>query len=242
MLPIGLILLLLTGIGPLLAWRKSTAVESRRSSSCGPLAAVRDGGVRVYALGVRVWSVGDLLRALRVRRSSRSLQEFIRGAQVRKGATGTDILTAMIGLVGRSRRRYGGYIVHVGIMLMFLGFAGQGFKQEEQVLLQVGQQTTVGPFTIRHDALTVTSDAQKQMITGHVSVFDERQADRHDVAGAVVLRQARSRSRRPKWRFAARRPRICTSCSAGYDVAHAGGDLRDRHQSAGELDLVRLRR
>ena len=75
----------------------------------------------------------------------------------------------MIGLVGRSRRRYGGYIVHVGIVLMFLGFAGQGFKQEEQVLLKLGQQATVGRFTVRHDALRVTSDAQKQMITGHVT-------------------------------------------------------------------------
>ena len=57
-------------------------------------------------------------------------QEFVRGAQVRKGATGTDIFTALVGLVARSRRRYGGYIVHLGIVLMFLGFAGQGFKQE----------------------------------------------------------------------------------------------------------------
>jgi cytochrome c-type biogenesis protein CcmF len=57
-------------------------------------------------------------------------------------------------------------------MLMFLGFAGQGFKQEEQVKLSVGQQTTVGPFTVRHDALRVTTDAQKQMVTGHVSVSE----------------------------------------------------------------------
>jgi cytochrome c-type biogenesis protein CcmF len=98
-------------------------------------------------------------------------QELVRGAQVRKGATGTDILTAMIGLVGRSRRRYGGYIVHLGIVLIFIGFAGQGFKKDEQVQLKVGQQTTVGGFTVRHDALAVTNDAQKQMITGHVTVF-----------------------------------------------------------------------
>ena len=53
------------------------------------------------------------------------LQEFCRGARVRQGATGTDIFTALIGLVGRNKRRYGGYIVHVGIVLMFLGFAGR---------------------------------------------------------------------------------------------------------------------
>jgi cytochrome c-type biogenesis protein CcmF len=100
-------------------------------------------------------------------------QEFVRGALVRQGATGTDILTAFVGLVARSKRRYGGYIVHVGIVLIFLGFAGEGFKQDEQVLLKPGQETTVGHFTIRHDALRVTSDIQKQMITGHVSVLED---------------------------------------------------------------------
>jgi cytochrome c-type biogenesis protein CcmF len=55
---------------------------------------------------------------------------------------------------------------------MVLGFAGEGFKKEEQALLNVGEQVTVGRFTIKHDALRVTSDSQKQMITGHVSVFE----------------------------------------------------------------------
>jgi cytochrome c-type biogenesis protein CcmF len=55
---------------------------------------------------------------------------------------------------------------------MFLGFAGEGFKQEAEVLLKPGQQMTLGHFTVRHDALRVTNDAQKQMITGHVSILD----------------------------------------------------------------------
>ena len=57
---------------------------------------------------------------------------------MRQEGTGTDLFTALIGLVGRNKRRYGGYIVHLGIVLIFLGFAGDGFKQEEQVLLQAG--------------------------------------------------------------------------------------------------------
>ena len=63
------------------------------------------------------------------------------GAQ---GRDGTDIFTALVGLVARSHRRYGGYIVHLGIVLMFLGFAGQGFKQGEEALLRPGQQMTLG--------------------------------------------------------------------------------------------------
>ena len=56
---------------------------------------------------------------------------------------------------------------------MFLGFAGEGFKQEGEALLKPGEQFTVSHFTIKHDALRVTSDAQKQMITGHVTVLDD---------------------------------------------------------------------
>jgi cytochrome c-type biogenesis protein CcmF len=174
MLPIGLVLLLLTGIGPLLAWRKSTLSNLVYQFMWPTLLALATGGA-VFAAGVRVWSSG-ICFALCGFVMGTIGQEFLRGAQVRRGATGTDIITAMIGLVGRSKRRYGGYIVHVGIVLMFLGFAGEGFKREEQVLLKPGQQSTVGHFTVRHDALRVTTDRQKQMITGHVSVFEDGKA------------------------------------------------------------------
>jgi cytochrome c-type biogenesis protein CcmF len=168
MLPIGLILLLLTGIAPLMAWRKTTK-SNLLTQLIWPVSAAIVTGAGVYAMGIRVWASG-LCFALCAFVFVTIAQEFVRGANVRKGATGTDILTALIGLVGRSRRRYGGYIVHAGIVLMFLGFAGQGYKRDEQVLLKVGQQSTVGGFTIRHDALTVTNDEQKQMITGIVTV------------------------------------------------------------------------
>jgi cytochrome c-type biogenesis protein CcmF len=171
MLPIGLTLLLLTGIGPLLAWRKSTWTNLRQQFAW-PLAAGLVTGAAVVAFGVRVWSSG-LCFALCGFVAGTIAQEFARGAQVRRGATGSDFLTALIGLVGRQHRRYGGYVVHFGIVLMFLGFAGEGFKQEEQVVLKPGQQVTLGQFTVRHDALRVTSDPQKQMITGHVTVFDD---------------------------------------------------------------------
>jgi cytochrome c-type biogenesis protein CcmF len=171
MLPIGLILLTLTGIGPLLAWRKSTVSNLVYQLKWPVLAFFVTAGA-LYAFGVRVWSSGTCF-ALCAMVLTTIGQEFVRGAQVRREATGTDIFTALIGLVGRSKRRYGGYIVHVGIVLMFLGFAGEGFKQEEQALMKVGERLTVGHFAIRHDALRVTNDSQKQMVTGHVSVFED---------------------------------------------------------------------
>ena len=168
MQPIGLLLLVLTGIGPLLAWRKSSRAAMLDQFAWPAGAALVTAGA-VYAFGIPMWASG-ICFALCAFVFVTIAQEFIGGARVRRGATGTDFFTAIIGLVGRSRRRYGGYIVHLGIVLMFLGFAGQGFKQDLQVLLKPGEHATLGRFTIQHDALTVTSDEQKQMITGRVTV------------------------------------------------------------------------
>jgi len=169
LVPIGLILLTLTGVGPLLAWRKSTLINLRNQFLWPVVSGLVVGGA-VVAFGVRIWSSG-ICFALCGFVAGTITQELWRGARVRQGNTGTDVFTALVGLVGRNRRRYGGYVVHVGIMLMFLGFAGAGFKQEETALLKPGQQSSVGPFTVRMDRLSVTDDGQKQMTTSHLTVF-----------------------------------------------------------------------
>ena len=169
MRPIGLALLVLTGIAPLLAWRKST-LSNLLQSFAWPVAALMVTGAAVYALGIRIWSSG-ICFALCAFVGATLLQEFIRGAQVRQGASGADLFTSLVGLVARQRRRYGGYIVHLGIVLMFLGFAGQGYKLEENMKMNPGQTGNIGEFTIRHDSLAVTADDQKQMITAHVTVL-----------------------------------------------------------------------
>jgi len=169
MLPVGLMLLLLTGVGPLLAWRKSTVSNLRDQFLIPVVVALAISGMFV-ALGFRIWTSGVCFALCGFVMGTIG-QEFWRGARVRQGATGTDILTALIGLVARNKRRYGGYIVHVGIVLIFLGFAGEGFKQDEQVLLKPGQQAEVGDIVVRLDAVRVTDDGQKQMITAHTTVF-----------------------------------------------------------------------
>jgi len=169
--PIGLIVLALTGVAPLLAWRRST-VANFREQFLWPVASAIVVTGATLALGVRVWSSG-ICFSLSAFVTASILQEFVRGANVRKDATGTDVLTAMIGLVMRERRRYGGYIVHLGIVVMFLGFAGEGFKVDQQILLKAGQHATVGHFTVRNDGVKVTDDGQKQMVTGHVTVTED---------------------------------------------------------------------
>jgi len=168
MLPIGLVLLFLTGVGPLLAWRKTSVANLRHQFAWPVLAGLGTGAV-VVASGVRVWSSG-ICFALSAFVVTTLAQEFWRGARVRQQASGSDVATALIGLVARSHRRYGGYIVHLGIVLIFLGFAGEGFKAEEQVLLASGQQVEMRGYTVRHDGIRLTDDGQKQMITATLAV------------------------------------------------------------------------
>ena len=169
MIPIGLAMLVLTGIGPLLAWRKSTLINLRDQFVFPILCGLLVGGTTV-ALGVRIWSSG-LCFAFSGFVIGTITQEFWRGARVRQHTTGTDLLTALIGLVGRNKRRYGGYIIHVAIVLLFLGFAGSGFKLEESALLTPGQEAQIGSCVIRHNSLSVTDDGRKQMITADMTVL-----------------------------------------------------------------------
>jgi cytochrome c-type biogenesis protein CcmF len=174
MAPLGLILLLLTGVAPLLAWRRSS-LANLRDQFLWPVAVSVVAAGAMVALGVRVWSSG-ICFALCAFVFTTLLQEFVRGTAVRKDATGTDVLTAAVGLVTRERRRYGGYIVHLGIVVMFLGFAGEGFKVDQQLLLKAGDEATVGHFTVRNTGVKVTDDGQKQMVTGHVAVTEDGKA------------------------------------------------------------------
>jgi cytochrome c-type biogenesis protein CcmF len=167
--PVGLVLLFLTGVGPLLAWRQST-ISSMFNQFLWPTVGATVTGVGVGLLGVPFWSSG-LCFALCGFVTITILQEFWRAGLVRRQATGTDVFTAMVGLVGRERRRYGGYVVHIGIVLVFLGFAGGGFEREEEAVLTPGQQIEVAPYTVKFVALSVTTDAQKQMVTAVVETF-----------------------------------------------------------------------
>ena len=171
MVPIGLVLLVLTGVGPLLAWRKSSPLNLLYQF-IWPVAFAVVTAVGLYAIGFTVW-VSGLCFALCAFVIGTIGQEFVRGAQVRRGATGTDVVTALVGLVMRSRQRYGGYIVHVGIVLMFLGLAGAGYKLEQQVIMNPGDEVEIGRFTVRHNRLSETDDGQKQMVTAHLTLFKD---------------------------------------------------------------------
>ena len=174
MAPIGLVLLFLTGIGPLMAWRKSS-LSSLRAQLLWPVAGGLAAGGGAVALGIPFWSSG-LCFGLCGFVATTIFQEFWRGAAVRRQTTGTDLFTALVGLFARSRRRYAGYIIHLGIVLIFLGFFATGLSREEMANLEPGQQVELAPYTVRHVALTVTDDGRKQMVTAEVEVLQGGQS------------------------------------------------------------------
>ena len=135
--PLGLLLLGLTGIGPLIAWRKASTANLRRQfmapTACG-LAAL----VILLAVGVRdLYPVMTLALAAFV--AGTILQEFYRGVRARRRIHGESATLALAHLIGRNRRRYGGYIVHVGILIYFVAFAGMAFRREREATLKPGE-------------------------------------------------------------------------------------------------------
>ncbi len=135
--PFGLILLALTGIGPLIAWRRASVANLRRQFT-GPVivgvitaaillaAGMRDPyALMAFALGAFV--LGTIL------------QEFQKGVSARHRMYDEGYGRAFVRLIGRNRRRYGGYIVHVGIVVLFVGFAGAAFGTDHEFELRTGE-------------------------------------------------------------------------------------------------------
>jgi cytochrome c-type biogenesis protein CcmF len=169
MIPIGLILLFLTGVGPLIAWRRATSENLRRQFT-NPVCAGLFVAVLLVVLGMRK-PLAIVNFGLCGMVMATIFQEFYRGAKVRQKTTNLDLFTSLVGLVARGRRRYGGYLVHIGMVLMFLGWGGDAFQAESEVSLKPGQQMELRDYTVRFNRLVATEDMQKEMVTAEVTVL-----------------------------------------------------------------------
>ena len=136
-IPLGLLLLALTGIGPLIAWRKASLSNLRRQF-VAPLLTGIVVVVLLAALGMRNgYALVSYFLCAFV--SGTIVQEFAKGVGARRSIHGESFVAAFIHLVARNRRRYGGYIVHAGIVMLFAAFAGLAFRKEHDVSLTAGQ-------------------------------------------------------------------------------------------------------
>jgi cytochrome c-type biogenesis protein CcmF len=174
MVPIGLMLLFLSGVGPLIAWRKATASHLKYQFTW-PAASAAAALVICLAIGLQREAITPIVcLCLCAFTAATIVQEFARGASIRRRNTGSGVMTALVGMVLRGRRRYGGYIVHLGIVLMFLGFAGQAYQRDEERHLKPGQTVAFGRYDVRFDKLRHEEDRQKEMLTGDFTIMDRK--------------------------------------------------------------------
>ncbi len=145
-IPIGLLLLFLTGVGPLLAWRK-TSTESLKRNFGWPLAIGVAAGVIAFAFGFRQFYSWICL-ILCVFVASTVLLEFYRGARVIRARSGASFMASAVDLTMRNTRRYGGYIVHMGMVFVFIGLAGAAFNRDIQKDMRQGDTLQIGPYTL----------------------------------------------------------------------------------------------
>ncbi len=135
--PLGLALLALTGIGPLIAWRKAS-VSNLKRQFLAPAVFGAIVGVALFAAGMRAFYplVCYILCGFV---TGTITQEFYKGIRARQAIHEESLISAFVRLVARNRRRYGGYIVHAGIVMLFAAFAGMAFKSEYDITLKTGE-------------------------------------------------------------------------------------------------------
>ncbi len=175
--PLGLVLLFLTGAGPVIAWRRASARNLRRNFA-GPLALGAAVAAGLAAFGVRngyaLASFGLCAFVL-----ATIAMEFFRGVRARQALLGESALRALVRLVAKNRRRYGGYVIHVGVVMVFLAITGTAaFRQEQQVTLEKGQSFSLGGYTLRYEGVDTSDSPHVATIAARIAVFrDGRQVE-----------------------------------------------------------------
>jgi cytochrome c-type biogenesis protein CcmF len=183
--PLALMLVLVAGIGPVLAWRRVTWSALRRVL-VGPLvftgvvlvlllaftpAAERPASLAMFCLVAFVLGVVG--------------QEFQRGAAARRTMTGEAWPRALVRLTARNRRRYGGYLVHAGIAVLFVGVAASSsFIEQRDMRLSPGQSFELDGYKVTYRKPTAAIAADRAGTGAPITlgaVLDARKGDRHFV-------------------------------------------------------------
>ena len=168
-IPIALFLLFLTGVGPLLAWRK-TSFDSLKRNFTWPLAGGMVAGIVALLFGFRsVYSLMCLILGVFVTLTIAS--EFYRGARVIAARDNVNLLSAVGELTMRNTRRYGGYIVHFAMVLIFIGIAGSAFDQDVQQEMNVGETLKIGSYSIQCQNFDVVANSNYRSERAALEVF-----------------------------------------------------------------------
>jgi cytochrome c-type biogenesis protein CcmF len=172
--PLAILLVLFTGIGPLLAWRRVTWASARRVFRI-PIAvalltlvlllAFTDAGNKLWALALFTFAAFAIAGVL---------QEFYNGAHARQKTSGGSFASSLVAVTSRNRRRYGGYIIHIGIAVLLIGIAASSsFQTNENVSMKPGETRTVDGREFTYQRPYVKVDDEKYTIGAIVDVKED---------------------------------------------------------------------
>jgi cytochrome c-type biogenesis protein CcmF len=179
--PIGLFLLFLTGVGPLLPWR-ATSLRAIRRNFVIPVIALWAAVAVCLLSGVRIWKDGSFSTgsfyavvslAISAAVFTAVLSEFLRGGAVIAKQTGKNLLVSCWILTRRNTRRYGGYVVHIGVVMVFVGLAGAAFNQTAESELALHGRMSVGPYTLEQVGATQDSNENYQSEFAVLDVYKD---------------------------------------------------------------------
>ncbi len=169
--PIGMTLLLLTGVGPLIAWRRASPANLRRQflwpTATGIVAFVvlafvtRD---HLAWMAVATWAIGAFVTAT-------ISQEYFRAIRARM-RRGEGIGAAFATLMRKNQRRYGGYVVHLGMVFLFIGFAGAAFNEERLENVAVGEAVEMAPYRLEYRTALAIPEQHYGGAEARIALFD----------------------------------------------------------------------
>ncbi len=169
--PLALIVVLLAGVGPILAWRRVTLASLRRSfafpltAGLGTLLVLLATVGTAHLFAVVLFACASFVVAV-------VGQEFWRGARARHAMAGEAGPVAVVALVRRNRRRYGGYIVHAGLAVLLVGVAAStSFKHSRYATLRPGQSATIAGYRVKYVRPTVAATSQKISLGAVLEVY-----------------------------------------------------------------------
>ncbi len=165
--PIGLFLLFLTGVGPLLPWR-STSLKAVKRNFVLPVIALWSTVIVCLVAGANPWKGGAFDTgsfyavvgfALAAAVLTAIVSEFLRGAAVIMRQTGRNLFAALWLLTRRNTRRYGGYLVHIGVVVVVVGLCGSAFNRNIESEMGLHDRMSIGPYTLVQVGATQDSNA-----------------------------------------------------------------------------------
>ena len=168
--PLGIVLLFLAGVGPVIAWRRASPRNLRRAFTA-PVATGLVAAIALRLAGVP-FGYAHATFALSCFVLATIAQEFWRGVRARQALLHERAPVAFHRLIDKNRRRYGGYIVHVGIVSIFVGIAASStFRIEETQSLAAGDEMQAGKFRLRYERIASEEDAHVSRLSAVVSVW-----------------------------------------------------------------------